>query len=56
MDLQHLRVFREAAKSGGFTRASQELHLSQSTISLHIKRLEDELGSPLFFGPRSACT
>jgi len=48
MDLQQLRVFREAAKSGGFTRASQELHLSQSTISLHIKRLEDELGSPLF--------
>ena len=48
MDLQQLRVFREAAKSGGFTRASQELHLSQSTISLHIKRLEEHLGTPLF--------
>ena len=48
MDLQQLKVFREAAKTGGFTRASQELHLSQSTISLHIKRLEEELGSPLF--------
>src|ERR1700679_462074 len=48
MDLQQLRVFREAAKAGGFTRASESLHLSQSTISLHIKRLEEELGSPLF--------
>ena len=48
MDLQQLRVFREAAKSGGFTRASENLRLSQSTISLHIKQLEEELGSPLF--------
>ena len=48
MDLQQLRVFREAAKAGGFTRASEELHLSQSPISLHIKRLEEELGCPLF--------
>lgn len=48
MDLQQLRVFREAAKVGGFTRASEELHLSQSTISLHIKQLEEDLGCTLF--------
>jgi LysR family transcriptional activator of glutamate synthase operon len=48
MDLQQLRVFREAARAGGFTRASEVLNLSQSTISLHIKRLEEELNSPLF--------
>lgn len=48
MDFQQLKVFREAAKSGGFTRASEELHLSQSTISLHVKRLEEELGCTLF--------
>ncbi len=48
MDLQQLKVFREAARSGGFTRASNELRLSQSTVSLHIKRLEEELGCPLF--------
>jgi DNA-binding transcriptional LysR family regulator len=48
MDLQRLKVFREAAKAGGFTRAGEALHLSQSTISLHIKRLEEEFGSPLF--------
>jgi LysR family transcriptional activator of glutamate synthase operon len=48
MDLHHLRVFQAAARSGGFTRASEELHLSQSTISQHIKQLETELGAPLF--------
>ncbi len=48
MDLHQLRVFRSAVLSGGFTRAGEELHLSQSTVSQHIKLLEDELGCPLF--------
>jgi DNA-binding transcriptional LysR family regulator len=48
MDLQQLKVFRSAAKSGGFTRASEQLGLSQSTVSQHIKQLEDELGCSLF--------
>lgn len=48
MDLHQLRVFRAAALHGGFTRASEQLHLSQSTVSLHIKQLEAELGCLLF--------
>src|ERR1700709_903380 len=48
MDFQQLRVFREAARAGGFTRASPELRLSQSTITPHIKKVEQELGTPLF--------
>ena len=48
MDFQQLRVFRVAARSRGFTRASEQLNLSQSTVSQHIKQLEDELGSSLF--------
>jgi len=48
MDLQQLRVFQAAVKSGGFTRAGEQLHLSQSTVSQHIKQLEDSLGCPLF--------
>jgi LysR family transcriptional activator of glutamate synthase operon len=48
MDLHQLRVFQAAVKSGGFTRASEQLHLSQSTVSQHIKLLEEELGCPLF--------
>ena len=48
MDLHQLRVFHAAVTSGGFTRAGEDLHLSQSTVSQHIKLLEDELGCPLF--------
>lgn len=48
MDFQQLRVFRSAARSGGFTRASEQLHLSQSTVSQHIRQLEEELGTQLF--------
>lgn len=48
MDTQQLRVFRIAARSSGFTRASEQLNLSQSTISQHIKHLEEELGCTLF--------
>jgi DNA-binding transcriptional LysR family regulator len=48
MDFQQLRVFRAAAKNGGFTRASEQLHLSQSTVSQHIKQLESDLGGKLF--------
>ena len=48
MDLHQLRVFQAAVKGGGFTRAAETLHLSQSTVSQHIKQLEDTLGCPLF--------
>jgi LysR family cyn operon transcriptional activator len=48
MDLHQLRVFRAAALRESFTKASAELHISQSTVSLHIKHLEEELGCPLF--------
>lgn len=48
MDLHQLRVFHAAVTSGGFTRAGEDLHLSQSTVSQHIKVLEEELGCPLF--------
>lgn len=48
MDLHQLRVFHAAIKSGGFTRAAEQLHLSQSTVSQHIKLLEAELGCSLF--------
>ncbi len=45
MDLHQLRVFQAVAKHRGFTRAGEALHLSQSTISQHIKQLEDGRGS-----------
>lgn len=48
MDLHRLRVFQAAGRSLSFTSAGRELSLSQSTVSLHIKQLEEELGCPLF--------
>jgi LysR family transcriptional activator of glutamate synthase operon len=48
MDLHQLRVFHAAMRHGGFTRAGEELRLSQSTVSQHIQQLEKELGCPLF--------
>jgi len=52
MDIHHLKVFRAAARASSFTVAGQEVFLSQSTVSLHIKQLEDELGCALFVRSR----
>lgn len=42
-----LRSLLAVADSGGFTRAAQQLHLTQSAISAHIRRLESEAGHRL---------
>jgi DNA-binding transcriptional LysR family regulator len=42
-----LRSLLAVADSGGFTRAAQRLHLTQSAISAHIRRLESEAGQKL---------
>ncbi|CDK98745.1 putative DNA-binding transcriptional repressor of flagellar, motility and chemotaxis genes [Magnetospirillum gryphiswaldense MSR-1 v2] len=47
LDLDLLRTFVGIVDSGGFTRAGQRLHRTQSTISQQIKRLEDHIGQPL---------
>lgn len=48
MDIHHLRVFASVFKLKSFSRASEELHLSQPTVSDHIKALEEELNCKLF--------
>jgi len=48
MDLHHLRVFVSVFRNRSFSRASEELHLTQPTVSDHIKTLEDELQCRLF--------
>ncbi|MDM5332168.1 LysR family transcriptional regulator [Ureibacillus composti] len=47
MDIRHLTYFIEVAKYKSFTKASQSLHLSQSTISKVVKGLEEELNVEL---------
>lgn len=43
-----LHVFRQVAEARSLTKASKALHLSQPTLSKHIKLLEEELRVPLF--------
>jgi LysR family transcriptional activator of glutamate synthase operon len=48
MELRQLRSVEAVARHRHFTRAAEELHLAQSALSHQIKRLEQELGTPLF--------
>jgi len=48
MDIHQLRIFAFVYKNRSFSKASSELHLTQPTISDHIKSLEEELTSRLF--------
>lgn len=48
LDLDLVRTFLSVIDQGGFTRAAGRLHKTQSTISLHIRRLEEIVGRPLF--------
>ena len=43
-----LRSFEAAARLLNFTTAAQELGLTQTAVSLHIRSLEADLGQPLF--------
>lgn len=47
MEIEYLREFTVVAKLGSFSRAAEELCLSQSALSKHILALERELGTPL---------
>ncbi len=47
--LSTLRFFEAAARLGSFTRAAEELCITQGAVSQHIKALEDRLGCKLFF-------
>src|SRR5258708_38069637 len=46
-DLELLRSFVSVVDSGGFTRAGERVHRTQSTVSQQIKRLEEDVGQPL---------
>ena len=48
LPLNALRAFEASARHLNLTRAAQELHVTQTAVSQHIRNLEDRVGKPLF--------
>lgn len=48
LNYHHLRYFHAVAHEGHLTRTAERVNLSQSALSIQIRKLEDRLGHPLF--------
>ncbi|HHM05668.1 MAG TPA: LysR family transcriptional regulator [Gammaproteobacteria bacterium] len=46
--LRQLKVFEAVARNTSFTRAAEELHLTQPAVSMQVKQLEEHVGLALF--------
>lgn len=53
MNIDLARTFLEILETGNFNRAAERLEVTQSTVSMRVKALEDELGRPLFVRSKS---
>ncbi|MEV4689091.1 LysR family transcriptional regulator [Microbacterium sp. LWH3-1.2] len=56
MNLEQLRAFVTVAQLGNFTRAAEQLHLAQPSLSRQISTLEQSLGVDLFHRARGGST
>jgi DNA-binding transcriptional LysR family regulator len=56
MDTELARTFLVVVATGSFVDAAQRLHVTQSTISARIQRLEEELGAELFVRQKAGTT
>ena len=48
LDLDQLQTFIQIADTGSFTKAADEVHRTQSAVSMQMRRLEERIGKPLF--------
>ncbi len=48
VDIRQLQVFMAVWETGSFSHAAQRVHLTQPTVSGHIRSLEDQVGTRLF--------
>lgn len=48
MELRQLITFKTIVEKGGFKKAAEHLGYAQSSVTTHIKELEEEVGKPLF--------
>ena len=56
MDTELARTFLVVIATGSFVEAAQRLHVTQSTVSTRIQRLEETLGAELFVRNKSGTT
>ena len=55
-NLNSIQVFNEVSRLKSITLSAKSLHISQSSVSYHIKKLEDELNATLFQRNREGLT
>lgn len=53
MDIEVARTFLAITSAGGFARAAEQLHVTQTTVTARIKSLEEQLGRSLFVRNKS---
>ena len=53
MDTQLIRTFLEIIAAGSFFSAAERLNITQSAVSLRVRRLEEELGRKVFIRAKS---
>ena len=56
MDLHHLEYIVEIAKERNISKAAQNLHISQPTLSIYLSKLEQELNLKLFHRANNVLT
>lgn len=49
MDIKQISYFMAVAQEGSFSRAAEKLEVSQPTLFMAVKKLEEELGAELFY-------
>ncbi|VAW91220.1 Transcriptional regulator, LysR family [hydrothermal vent metagenome] len=47
LTLRQMQIFEAVVRLGSYTRAAEELHLSQPTVSMQVKKLGESIGYPL---------
>ncbi|MFC0416704.1 LysR family transcriptional regulator [Cytobacillus solani] len=52
MDIKHMQYFMEVTRTGSFTKAAENLYITQPALSRIIKSLEDDVGAHLFIRSR----
>ncbi len=56
MDITNIRTFLAVVETGSFVAAAERVHVTQSTVSMRIRALEDQLGVKVFARNKSGAT